>query len=147
MLPRRARRCQMNRCRSTFESFTLGVPMQSIRTSPFCSRGVICTGSELALEKLEDRQLLSAAPVIPPGLVRADVPALIHSLNHHHVQTTLPLTINSVTVNNGQLVANGTIGANPFTAPITLSLEPAPAAAAGTAAPAATTQVLNLHLG
>jgi len=38
--------------------------------------------------------------------------------------TVLPLRISSVNVQNGQLVANGTLGHTSFTAPITLSATP-----------------------
>ncbi len=66
----------------------------------------------------------------------------------HNIKSTLPIQVNNVTLNNGQLVANGMIGNQPFTAPITLSVVPAAqSAAAGVADPAATTQILNLHLG
>jgi len=36
----------------------------------------------------------------------------------------VPIHINSVTVSNGQLVANGTVGSHPFTAPITTTAMP-----------------------
>lgn len=49
----------------------------------------------------------------------------------------LPLSITGVSIQNGQLVSQGLLGANPFTAPLTLSTSPS-------ADPS--TSILNLHL-
>jgi len=51
----------------------------------------------------------------------------------------VPLTINNVVNQAGQLVAQGTLGTTPFTAPLTLSPSPNPANA--------DCPILNLHLG
>jgi len=104
------------------------------------------------VERLENRELLSVAPAVAVPAVKpvGDVSGLFQKLDHrNNIKSTFPIQINSVTVNNGQLVANGMIGNNPFTAPITLSVVPAVQnSATGTVAdPAATTQILNLHLG
>jgi hypothetical protein len=48
----------------------------------------------------------------------------------------LPLTINSVTVQNGGLIANGSLGSHAFTSPITLAATPS----------AGTCPILDLHL-
>src|SRR5436190_1305977 len=48
----------------------------------------------------------------------------------------LPLTINSVTVQNGGLIANGTLGSHSFTSPITLAATPSNG----------TCPILDLHL-
>jgi hypothetical protein len=107
-------------------------------------------------EPLEDRQMMSAAPhraVIPLNLVNpvlAEHKALKH-LNAADTANVLPLKLTSITNDNGQLLATGTLGGQTFTTPVTLSIAPAAApAAAATSdaqAAAATTPVLDLMLG
>jgi len=106
--------------------------------------------SRSMIESLESRELLSVSPAIqiPPGHSDGGLVGLFDHLDRrHNVKTTLPISVTNVTLNNGQLTANGLIGNQPFTAPVTLSLEPATPAANGQVTPAATTQILNLHLG
>jgi len=55
------------------------------------------------------------------------------------------MTITGVTVQNGQLVAQGLIGVNPFTAPITLETSAA-AGPTAAAAPLASTPILHLRI-
>ena len=124
--------------------------MQACRISPFCNSQVFA-GRGL-IERLEKRELLSVAPVLPVQAVVAgdSGQALLQQLDHrNNIKSAFPIVINNVTAQNGQLIANGTIGANPFTAPITVSVVPSAAAstAGSVADPAATTQILNLHLG
>lgn len=105
------------------------------------------------IEGLEERALFSAAPAhvaIPAGVVSAAL-AQHHPLNHVNakdVTSVLPLTITSVAVQNGQLVASGKLGSATFTTPITLSIESASTAAtaAGTMAAAAAVPILDLSL-
>src|SRR5947209_2346694 len=86
-----------------------------------------------SLEGLEDR-VVPAAPALNPGLFAP--------LVHQAQNSIVPITITGITNQAGQLVAQGLIGINPFSAPITLSTTPG--TAAGAAAPA--TPILNLHI-
>jgi hypothetical protein len=101
------------------------------------------------IEHLEPRQLFSAAPAvtIPTNVIG---PALTgrHALNHVNakdVQNVLPLTISSISLQNGNLVATGTLGGQTFTTGVTLGVENA-AGTANTLAPFATVPVLHLTL-
>ena len=115
---------------------------------------VFASGPQMSrsmIESLESRELLSVSPAIqiPPGHHDRG-PALLQQLRHHHhniKNEVVPIQVTSVTLNDGVLTANGLIGKQAFTAPITLSLAPATPAANGTITSAATTQILNLHLG
>jgi hypothetical protein len=101
------------------------------------------------IEGLEGRELFSAAPIpitIPPSVVSAAL-AQHHPLNHvnaNDVATVLPLTITSVAVQSGQLIASGKLGGTAFTTPITLSVEPSSTAAVSTAI--AAVPILDLSL-
>jgi len=92
------------------------------------------------LEALEERTVPSATNAAAPALG----PALMSGfLNQSHA-SVLPLSITGVTVQNGQLVAQGLLGSTAFSAPLTLSgTSSSPASAAD---PAPATQVLNLHI-
>jgi len=72
------------------------------------------------LEGLEDRMVLSAAPALP-------LPALAPALAAPATQlaSVIPLRITNVLVQDGQLIAQGLLGSTTFTAPITLSVDPA----------------------
>ena len=105
--------------------------------------------SRSMIESLESRELLSVSPAIqiPPGHSKGGLEGLFQFLDHrHNVKTTLPISVTSVTLKDGVLTANGLIGKQPFSTEVTLSLEPATPAANGQVTPAATTQILNLHL-
>jgi len=101
-------------------------------------------------EMLESRQMMSAAPAaaIVPNLVNpvlAQHKALNH-VNAHDTASVLPLKITNIALQDGQLVATGTLGSQTFTTPITLSIaNDAPAGAAAVAAPAV--PILDLSLG
>ena len=100
-----------------------------------------------SVEGLETRLALSAAPSLLPVSLGS---ALVgnghgHGHNQHQAQSVLPMTITGVTAQGGQLVAQGLIGVNPFTAPITLET-PSAAAPTGAAAPLATTSILHLRI-
>ena len=105
-------------------------------------------------EMLEGRQMMSAAPhaaVIPLNLINpvlAEHKALKH-VNAKDTANVLPLKITSVTNDNGQLLASGTLGGQAFTAPVTLSIADPPTAPTGTAAAQAVpaTPILDLSLG
>jgi len=105
-------------------------------------------------EMLEGRQMMSAAPhaaVIPLNLINpvlAEHKALKH-VNAKDTANVLPLKITSVTNDNGQLLASGTLGGQAFTAPVTLSIADTPTAPTGTAAAQAVpaTPILDLSLG
>jgi len=85
-----------------------------------------------ALEGLEAREVLSS----PASLAAPDLgPALTAPLAQP-AASTFPLSFTGVTVQNGQLLAQGLIGSLPFTAPIQLSAAPA----------SGTTTILDLHL-
>src|ERR1041384_5045922 len=60
------------------------------------------------------------------------------------VSSMLPLQITGVSVQDGQLVANATLGSHAFSIPLTLSTSPS--AGEGLVA-AATTDILHLQLG
>ncbi len=88
-----------------------------------------------------------------PGLHTGPVNNILNQLTSEiatlagPVTSLLPLQLSGVAVQNGALVATGTLGGQTFTAPITLTTSTAsPAGAAATAA-AAATPILNLHLG
>jgi hypothetical protein len=112
----------------------------------------------LSLESLEAREVPSASPIMPvlPAATALFSPASSHaspvgalSSALHQVSALPPITINSVTVQNGALTANGTIGKQAFSTALTITASSAASAAntAGTAAAAATTTpILNLHL-
>ena len=90
--------------------------MKTNRIAAFCS---VASPVRTLVEHLESRELLSAAPVLPaaaPAVKHGgDVAALFQNLDRrHNIKTTFPIQINSVSVNNGQLVANGMIGNQPF---------------------------------
>src|SRR6516165_6637487 len=66
------------------------------------------------LETLEGRLVLSAAAPLAPSLGTALVG---HHHPGHHVLAPIqmaPLSINSLAVQGGQLVANGSLGSTPF---------------------------------
>ena len=95
----------------------------------------------LAVEGLENRLVLSAAAVTPP----TEPPAHIgHTSAAAPAINILPLTINSVSVVNGGLVANGSLGHTTFSVPLTVTTSPASSAAAAAAGPVAS--ILSLHL-
>src|SRR5690242_10413924 len=93
------------------------------------------------IEGLERREFLSAVPWTAAAAAPAATgPILSQPLKNvgKHITNVLPLTITGVQVQNGQLVALGTLGSTPFAAPLTVS-----------AAPSAdpTCPILNLQLG
>lgn len=93
------------------------------------------------VEGLERREFLSAAPFAAPAAAPVGTgPILTQPLKNvaRNFTNVLPLSITGVQVQNGQLVALGTLGNTPFTAPLTLSATP-------TADP--TCPILNLQLG
>jgi len=78
-------------------------------------------------EMLESRQMMSASPAAAfiPELVNpvlAQHKALKH-VNAHDTASVLPLTISGVSLQNGQLIATGTLGGHPFTTPLALSVD------------------------
>jgi len=72
-----------------------------------------------ALEGLECRTVPSASPFMPPVAVAVQLatPAA-------HVTTVLPLTVTSVAVQDGQLVATGQLGSYDFAVPLCLAAAP-----------------------
>jgi hypothetical protein len=79
------------------------------------------------VEGLEDRVVLSAAatlgpPALAPALARAAAPA--GPTGQQLVTQAMNLNITGITAQAGQLVASGTVGALPFTAPLTLTASP-----------------------
>jgi len=105
-------------------------------------------GPRTMIEGLERRELLSVAPTAahpPVSHIPAIIQGFLHHHHHHALASVVPLKIASVTNDNGQLVAHGTLGSTTFDAPITLSVAPTAQAAATQAA--TTTPVLNLMLG
>jgi len=87
-----------------------------------------------SLESLEEREVLSHSPVAPVAEA-----VLVAQAATVQQPVSLPVTITGVSIQNGQLLANGLLGNQPFTAPLTLSTSP------NAADPA--TPILNLHLG
>ncbi len=98
-----------------------------------------------AVEGLESRLVLSAAAVAPPPLPPAHVAPPTPAAQAINI---LPLKVSSVSVANGGLVANVTLGHT--TIPVALTVTTSPATpAASSAAPAAvgpTASILSLHL-
>jgi len=88
--------------------------------------------SRPSLEGLEDRVVPAGLP-INPGLA----PGLFAPITHQAQNSVIPITISGITNQAGQLVAQGLVGVNPFTAPITLS---------NAANSTATTPILDLHI-
>jgi len=90
-----------------------------------------------SVETLENRLVMDAHPHALPL-----APALLAPVAQQ-ATSILPITINNVVNNAGQLVANASLGGTNFQIPLTLSAAPA----AATAAPAAAaTTILDLHL-
>jgi hypothetical protein len=79
------------------------------------------------------------ASLLCTALLIAFVPAQSAFAKPPAPTNVLPISIDSVTVDGNQLLAHGSIGDQPFTAPITLSTSP------NAADP--TCPILNLHLG
>jgi len=80
----------------------------------------------LSVERLEAREVLTAhASLAAPALGAA----LVSTAGPHQFASVLPISISNITANtvNGvtQLTAQGLIGNQPFTAPVTLSTTPA----------------------
>lgn len=111
------------------------------------------------IEQLEARELFSVAPAgltIPAGVISA---ALAHHKPLHHVTprdvaTVLPLKLSSISVQNGQLLATGTLGGATFTTPVTLTatpastagIKPAVATTSSTAVPILDLSLAPIHL-
>lgn len=100
------------------------------------------------VEGLEERALFSVAPVAAAALAHHNGGGIVQSLKHHHhpqqqqqQSSVLPLKITNIVNQNGQLVALGKIGVNPFTAPITLTTT------AAQTKQATSTPILHLQLG
>ena len=104
-------------------------------------------------EALEERKLFAATVTMSPDAaalighqVALTAPLKVsshtssHAITRAHtlVDNVLPLTINNVIVQNGQLIGQGSLGNTPFTAPLTLSATPSGDADC---------PILNLHLG
>jgi len=85
------------------------------------------------VEAIEDRIVLSAAALAPPALG----PALVTPAQQ--AASLVPLQITGISVQNGQVVANGTLGSQVFSTPLTATVSQAATALA--------TPILNLHLG
>jgi hypothetical protein len=93
------------------------------------------------VEDLESRLVLSHAPAMPTGLgsalaSRAAMPAPTLP------SPVVPINVTGVSLQNGQLVANGLLGNIPFTAPLTLS----PSAASTAATPILHLRIDPIHL-
>ena len=103
------------------------------------------------VEGLEPRDFFSVTPLsIPVGVVSSTL-ASHHALNHVNakdVTSILPLTITSVALANGQLVANGSLGGQAFAVPLALSVSPVTPAVAGaaTAVPILDLSLAPIHL-
>jgi len=90
------------------------------RTRRYSSHGA-ATGPRYrpALEDLEGRLVLSSPASLAPPALGAALAAPAQQLT-----SIVPLNIQGVAVQNGQLVAQGLLGNTPFTAPLTLSTSP-----------------------
>jgi hypothetical protein len=88
--------------------------------------------------RLSRRAVLAATTALIVGIAWS-VPASAAAAQKQPPATMLPITINSVTLDNGQLTAHGTIGTAPFTAPVTLAPSALPAVGG--------TPILHLMLG
>ena len=112
------------------------------------NRSRVAPRTRLHLESLEAREVPSASPVLPSVLGPAAAifsPASPHasavgtlSSALHQASALPPISITSVSLVNGQLTANGTIGNQAFSTPVTITT---PSSAAST-----TTPILTLHL-
>src|SRR5262249_18715293 len=96
--------------------------------------------TRLSVERLEEREVMSSpASMAAPALGAA----LVSTAGPHQFSTILPISITNITssIVNGvtQLTANGLIGNQAFTVPVTLSSTP-PATTGGT-------PILDLQLG
>ena len=109
--------------------FALRAPARSTTRRPATS----CFRPRLRLEDLEDRTV-PAAPIAAPTFGAALFAPLAPS---SHQSTVVPLSITGVAIQNGQLVANGLLGDQTFTAPLTLS---------NAATSTTSTPILNLNL-
>jgi len=100
------------------------------------------------VEGLEAREMFSAAPMVASHGAAAHAAsrqATVQPLitNARKLTNVLPLKITGIQVQNGQLVALGKLGSQTFTAPLTITPAQQPAGPQA----AATTPILNLHLG
>jgi hypothetical protein len=107
----------------------------SFLSSPTRRRHELRRSVRLNMESLEGREMPSATLAAP------DFAAALTAPVQHQVAQVVPLQITNVVVQNGQLIAQGTLGSHAFSAPLTLSVVPDPGAAA-----AATTSILHLRL-
>jgi len=87
------------------------------------------------VESMEERTLLSTAALTAP----VDVPALVGKAAKQQISSSLPLKITGISVQNGQLVATGTLAGHAFTTTLDLTAQP------NAADP--TCPILNLMLG
>jgi len=98
------------------------------------------------METLEDRQFFSAAPALA-GIdlpLKTESAVFANKIAKNGVSSMLPLQITSVSVQDGQLVANATLGSHTFSIPLTLTTTPS---AGLSLAEQATTPILHLQLG
>jgi len=87
------------------------------------------------LEGLEARDVPSAAPIAAPVLG----PAIVAAAAPQPTGSVIPLSVTNVTVNNGQLMLNGLLGNQAFSAPLTLST-------AASSPTTGSTRILDLHI-
>jgi len=84
------------------------------------------------VENLEDRTVMSSPASLAQAAGAVAVPL------GQQAASFLPINITNVALQNGQLVALGTVAGQAFSAPLALATSPAPAGS--------TTPILNLHL-
>jgi len=83
-----------------------------------------------ALESLEAREVLSSPATLTPPPAAAALAAPAQASVTQSILNLLDLKFTGVSVQNGTLVASGTVAGQPFTAPLTLTTSPNPDPAA-----------------
>lgn len=86
----------------------------------------VCRHDGHPAPRLSRRAVLAATTALIVGIAWS-VPASAAAAQKQPPATMLPITIKSVTLDNGQLTAHGTVGTAPFTAPVTLAPSALPA--------------------
>jgi hypothetical protein len=124
--------------------------MKRLIREPFRSPRAL---TRFRIEPLEERKLFAATVTMAPEAaalighqvalvapLKVDNHSMSHAITRKHtlVSNVLPLKIDNIVVQNGQLVGQGSLGNTPFTAPITLSATPSSDP---------NCPILNLHLG
>src|SRR3982751_5761319 len=96
-------------------------------TAPDGDAPILNVSRPALLEPLEDRRMFSvAAPLAAPltGPAKIQTAVFANKIAKNGVTSVVPMTISSVQVVNGQLMALGSVAGQAFAAPITTEVDP-----------------------